>query len=188
MFLWKKPVIITPFFIDSNNLYISIRQQGWKLDFRRFRKYLYDKYSVTKAFLGIGYVRKNRRLYEALKEDGYELIFKKTLKLPDGRVKGNVDAELILQAMVEYNNYEKAVIVSNDGDFSCLVEYLQKQNKLLRLIIPDRNNYSSLLTKFSAHIAFMNDMEKKLKYRKKKDWEASPRDKTLRIASHRDFL
>lgn len=95
------------------------------------------------------------------------MVFKQTLTLPDGKVKGNVDAELVLHAMIEYPNYEKAVIVSNDGDFRCLVEYLQKQHKLLRLIIPDRNNYSSLLTTFSPHITFMNDLKNKLEYKKK---------------------
>ena len=155
-------------FIDSNNLYLSIRQQGWKLDFRRFRNYLQDKYNVTKAFLAIGHVAQHKKLYAALRQDGYDLIFKPTLLLPDGRVKGDVDAELVLQALAEYNNYDKAVIVSNDGDFHCLVRYLQQQNKLLRLIIPDRNNYSSLLTRFSAHIAFMNDLRGKLEYKRSK--------------------
>ncbi|MDD4894999.1 MAG: hypothetical protein PHW54_06800 [Candidatus Omnitrophica bacterium] len=38
-------------FIDSQNLNLSIRDQGWALDFKRFRKYLEDKYGVTKAFI-----------------------------------------------------------------------------------------------------------------------------------------
>ena len=43
-------------FIDSQNLNLSTRDQGWKLDFMRFRKYLEDKCAVTKAFLFIGYI------------------------------------------------------------------------------------------------------------------------------------
>jgi hypothetical protein len=39
-------------FIDSQNLNLSIRSQGWVLDFKRFRVYLKDKYSVTKAYMG----------------------------------------------------------------------------------------------------------------------------------------
>jgi uncharacterized LabA/DUF88 family protein len=49
---------------------------------------------------------------------------------PAGKVKGNVDAELVLHAMIEYPNYDKALIVTGDGDFFCLVEYLIKQDKL----------------------------------------------------------
>jgi hypothetical protein len=41
-------------FIDSQNLNLAIRDQGWMLDFGRFRKYLQDKYQVKKAFIFIG--------------------------------------------------------------------------------------------------------------------------------------
>jgi hypothetical protein len=46
-------------FIDSQNLNLSIQEQGWKLDFGRFRIYLKDQYGVNKAFLFIGYVPTN---------------------------------------------------------------------------------------------------------------------------------
>ena len=108
-------------FIDSQNLNLSIRNQGWILDYKKFRKYLADKYNVTKAFLFIGYVPQNQDLYTSLQESGYIVIFKPTLTLPNGKVKGNVDAELVLHAMVEYQKYDKAIIVTGDGDFYCLV-------------------------------------------------------------------
>jgi len=41
-------------FIDSQNLNLAIREQGWLLDFKRFRVYLAEKYAVNKAFLFIG--------------------------------------------------------------------------------------------------------------------------------------
>ena len=112
-------------FIDSQNVNLAIRDQGWILDFRRFRKYLEDKYSITNAFIFIGYIDTNQNLYTSLQKDGYILIFKPTLNLPDGKAKGNVDAELVLHTMIEYSNYDKALIVSGDGDFYCLVDYLK---------------------------------------------------------------
>ena len=118
-------------FIDSQNLNLSILDQGWRLDFKRFRKYLEDKYGVVKAFLFIGYVPTQQSLYTALQKYGYVVVFKPTLLLSEGRVKGNVDAELVLHAMIEYANYNQAVIVTGDGDFHCLVEYLKKQGKLM---------------------------------------------------------
>jgi len=153
-------------FIDSQNLNLSIREQGWQLDFKRFRIYLKDKYSVTKAFIFIGYVPTNESLYTSLQEYGYIIIFKPTLSLPDGRVKGNIDAELVLHAMIEYPNYDKAVIVTGDGDFYCLIEYLKKNNKLEKLIIPNKYKFSSLLRKFAKDMAFMNDLRGKLEYKK----------------------
>jgi uncharacterized LabA/DUF88 family protein len=154
-------------FIDSQNLNLSIRDQGWVLDFGRFRKYLKDKYGVGKAFISIGYVATNESLYTSLQKQGYILIFKPTLRLQDGRVKGNVDAELVLHAMIEYPNYDQALIVTGDGDFHCLIEYLKKQRKLLRLVVPNRCSYSSLLRSFMKDIVFISDLRGKLEYRKR---------------------
>lgn len=152
-------------FIDSQNLNLSIRDQGWNLDFKRFRKYLEDKYDVSKAFIFIGYIATNESLYTSLQEYGYILIFKPTLNLPGGKPKGNIDAELVLHAMIEYPNYDKAVIVTGDGDFHCLIEYLKKQDKLRRIIIPNREKFSSLLRKFASEMTFMNDLREKLEYK-----------------------
>jgi uncharacterized LabA/DUF88 family protein len=162
-----KPIKNNYAFIDSQNLNLAIKEQGWTLDFNRFRKYLEDKYGVTKAFIFIGYIATNQSLYTSLQKDGYILIFKPTLFLPDGKVKGNIDAELVLHTMIEYPNYEKAVIVTGDGDFHCLIDYLKKQDKLLKLIVPNRHKFSSLLRKFVPDMVFMNDLKGKLEYRGK---------------------
>lgn len=153
-------------FIDSQNLNLSIRNQNWVLDFKKFRVYLKDKYNITKAFLFIGYVPENQNLYTNLQKDGYILIFKPTLILPDKRVKGNVDAELVLHTMIEYPNYDKALIITGDGDFYCLIDYLIKQGKLLNLMIPNRKQYSSLFRKMMPYIVFMDNLRRKLEYKK----------------------
>jgi uncharacterized LabA/DUF88 family protein len=153
-------------FIDSQNLNLSTLNQGWKLDFKRFRIYLKDKFNVTNAFLFIGYDPTNSNLYTSLQTYGYIIVFKPTLTLPTGKTKGNIDAELVLHTMIEYDNFDKAVIITGDGDFYCLVEYLTKHNKLEKLIIPDKNKYSSLLRKFIPNILFMNGLKGKLEYTK----------------------
>lgn len=153
-------------FIDSQNLNLSIRAQGWVLDYKKFRKYLEDKYSITKAFLFLGYVPQNQDLYTSLQESGYIVIFKPTLTLPNGKVKGNVDAELVLHTMVEYQRYDKALLVTGDGDFYCLVDYLIKQEKLLKLMVPNEKKFSSLFRKVMSHVVFMNNLKEKLEYRK----------------------
>ena len=156
-------------FIDSQNLNLRVRSQGWVLDFERFRKYLKDKYKVEKVFLFIGYLPGNEALYTHLQKAGYIVVFKPTLEIKkDGElvIKGNVDAELVLHAMIEYNNYNKAVIVSGDGDFHCLIEYLEKKNKIGRIIIPNRKAYSQLLWKFRKHMDYMNNLKVKLEWRK----------------------
>ena len=138
-------------FIDSQNLNLGVRSQGWSLDWRKFRQYLRNKYNVSKAYLFIGHVAGNESLYTFLQECKFILIFKPTLEYRrHGKiiVKGNVDAELVLHAMIEYNNYKQAIIVSGDGDFHCLIEYLDKKDRLLKILVPTKH-YSSLLRKFN---------------------------------------
>jgi len=156
-------------FIDSQNLNLGIRVQRWELDFARFRVYLKDKHNITKAFLFIGYVKGNEALYTYLQESGYICIFKPTLELSDGEVKGNVDAELVLHTMIQLHAFDKALIVSGDGDFHCLVEYLLQQKKLLALMVPNRKKYSGLLKRkdFIPYIRFAADAKNKVQ--KKKD-------------------
>ncbi len=165
-------------FIDSQNVNLAIRAQGWKLDWKRFRIYLRDKYGVSKAYLFIGYVEENNSLYTTLQDAGFLCVFKPTLIHKDGTTKGNCDAELVLQAMIEYARFEKAIIVTGDGDFYCLVRYFIEQKKLEAVLIPNRLRFSALL-KFNTvkpFLRFMNDLEYKLSYKKK-----NPRkDKTLR--------
>jgi uncharacterized LabA/DUF88 family protein len=156
-------------FIDSQNLNLSIRELGWKLDFARFRIYLREKYLVKIAYLFIGYLPENQDLYNSLQKYGYVLIFKPTLRYKDGKIKGNCDAELVLQAMIDYGKYEKAIVISGDGDFHCLIHYLFQQNKLEKVLIPNKFRYSSLLKKAAANkLAFINDLRKKLEYKNKK--------------------
>lgn len=98
------------------------------------------------------------------------MYFKPTLTYKDGTTKGNCDAELVLQAMIEFSTYYKAVIVTGDGDFHCLVMYLLQQEKLDALIIPNRKKYSALLKLkvIRPYLRFMNDLQDKLEYKKKK--------------------
>lgn len=160
-------------FIDSQNLNLGTSKDiykgrkriytGWKLDYKKFRKYLADKFRVTKAFLFIGYIKQNSRLYAKLQSFGYELVFKPTVKDNQGKPKGNVDAKLVLHAAaIQYGKYDKVIIVSGDGDFYCLYEYLRKKRKLLGIIIPNEKSESSLLKPFQKYKTFILFERKKL--------------------------
>lgn len=114
----------------------------------------------------------NEALYTNLQKAGYIVIFKPTLEIKKegkSKIKGNVDAELVLHIMIEYPNYGKAIIVSGDGDFRCLVEYLVKNNKFYRLVIPNKKKYSSLLLPFKKYMLFVTkDFENKLGVKRRK--------------------
>ncbi|MCD4693973.1 NYN domain-containing protein [bacterium] len=154
-------------FIDSQNLYLGIQSLGWKLDYNKFRRYLREKYSVETAYLFIGYIASNQDLYSSLQHSGYILIFKPTLPDDKGNIKGNVDADLVLQAMIDYNNYKRAIIVTSDGDFYCLTKYLYKKDKLKCVLSPYKKTCSDLLKKTAKErIVFMNNLKNKLEYKK----------------------
>lgn len=155
-------------FIDSQNLNLGIQKLGWKLDYRKFRIYLAEKYSVQKAYIFIGFVALNQALYDRLQETGFILKFKPTIPDSDGKIKGNVDADIVLRAILEINDYDKAVIVSSDGDFYSLVQHLYEKGKLEVVLSPDMKNCSRLLKQTAKErLWFMNNLRNKLEYKKK---------------------
>ncbi len=153
-------------FIDGQNLNLGIQSLGWRLHFTRFRKYLAEKYSVTTAYYFIGYVSGNQSLYSELQKAGYVLVFKPTIPDSDGNIKGNIDADLVLQVMVDFSDYDRAVIVTSDGDFYSLVKHLYQNSKLCLVISPYIETCSSLLKREAKEkIVFMDNLRKKLEYK-----------------------
>lgn len=179
-------------FIDSQNLNLGSQRMGWKVDWRKFRQFLRDKYNVTNAYMFIGYMSENESLYEYMYELGFLVVLKPTVDVTSTankaeadatntaskdqkddkdkhQIKGNVDAELVLYAMKELPHYDQAIIVSGDGDFFSLAEYLDEQGKLAYVMTPNWQ-YSSLLKPFEKKIIRLDQKRRQLAYhdRKKK--------------------
>jgi hypothetical protein len=159
-------------YIDSQNLKLGVeRDLGWKLDYKRSRVYLKEKYNVEKAYLFLGYIPENQDMYSKLQECGYILNFRPVLVNKQGEVKGNVDADLVLQAMIDYNKkaFKRAVIITSDGDFYCLVKYFYKNDRLEKVISPYVRTCSALLKKTAREkLVFLDNLKKKLEYKKRK--------------------
>jgi len=154
-------------FIDSQNLYLAIKDLGWKLDYKKFRIYLKEKYSIEKAYMFLGYLAENQELYKFLQEVGFILIFRPILEKDGKPIKGNCDVDLALHLLINLNNYYKAVIITGDGDFCMLVKYLRENDKLVKVLAPSHNNCSVLLRKAAASdISFMDDLKNKLVHKK----------------------
>ncbi|MCL1876983.1 NYN domain-containing protein [Candidatus Saccharibacteria bacterium] len=178
----KQPV--TYAFIDSQNLNLGVSHdvvnqrgrtiyEGRKLDWRRFRHYLREKYGVSKAYIFIGMMPGNNQLYEQLQLCGFTLIFKEIVEFinKDGEteVKGNVDTDLVLWAAArEFANYDRAVFASGDGDFLSLYQFMDENNKLERIIVPNRYRFSRLLKFHFYHkLVFIDRMPNLLKPKQK---------------------
>jgi uncharacterized LabA/DUF88 family protein len=168
-------------FIDSQNLNVGTQKFGWKMNWVKLRKFLSDEYGVTKAFMFIGYIPENESLYEQMHEAGYMVVLKPTFDMTRPRpedkpedkkdeerhIKGNVDAELVLWTMKEMSNYQKAIIVSGDGDFYSLVEYLESKGRLLHLLTPS-GHYSQLYNRYDSYIVRLDKYRNQLAYRDQK--------------------
>jgi uncharacterized LabA/DUF88 family protein len=170
-------------FIDNQNLNATIQNLGWKIDWRKFRKFLTEKYKVNQAFMFIGYVPEFEDMYEYLHDAGFNIVLKQTYDMTKPRteeeqkseqekvaererhIKGNVDTELVLWAMKELPNYDKAVLVSGDGDFYSLVEYLDEQQKLLKILTPSWQ-YSGLFNKYESKIDRVDKCRGQLEYKR----------------------
>ncbi|MFA7653769.1 MAG: NYN domain-containing protein [Candidatus Magasanikbacteria bacterium] len=157
-------------FIDGQNLNLGIKSLGWKLDHFRFRVYLKDKYNISIAYIFIGYIQNNQNLYDTLQKAGFILKFKPVLPDKDGKHKGNVDADLVVQTMIDFyeNHFDKALIITSDGDFCSLVKFLYQHERLEKVMSPYKQTCSSLLMDTAKEkLIFMNNLKEKLEYNKK---------------------
>ena len=125
-------------YIDGQNLRMGTldTKPSWRIDLQRFRVYLREKYHVDKAFYYMGYVidgDKYQRLYEHIQESGFILVFREHNSAMIGKKKGNVDSDMILDAMKRLylkEKFDQIVLVSGDGDYKGLVDFLIEKKQI----------------------------------------------------------
>lgn len=147
-------------YIDATNLDKALRGLKWKLNYKKFRVWLSEKYKVETAYIFIGLIAKYKDLYTYLQECGFTLVFKDVIFQKDGKAKGNCDTDLIMKASSDAyeGNLNKAIIVSSDGDFTPLIKVLINRNQLGTILSPALPTKCSLLLKRTgAPIAYIND-------------------------------
>jgi hypothetical protein len=135
-------------FIDMQNLYKGIQEKGWKVDWGLFRQYLKKNFNITKAVVFMGYIKRNIGLYSCLNKAGFEIEFRRVNNLTDGKIDGgNCDADLASYVMDHKNEYGKAIIIADDGDYCKMIESLIRQNKLESIISSHSLKNTSYLIK-----------------------------------------
>lgn len=157
----------TTAYIDAANLHKGVQEMGWELDYRRFRVWLHERYSVERAYLFMGLVPKYKDMYTRLQEAGFTLVFKEVTMDGDGRVKGNCDADLVLWAVRDAFEHatQRAVLVSSDGDYAGLVKFLLERQQFATVLSPG-SKCSILLKRTNASIAYLSQQRTKLEHRK----------------------
>ena len=142
--------LTTSLIISGQNLYSGTldHEFPWVVDFKKIRIYLKDKYNVTEAYYYVGYkTEKNHNLYKKIEEAGFILRFRQHTVDMKGKKKGNVDSDIIFEIMRklhEQEPFDKVVLVSGDGDYFMLVDYLLKKGRFEKILFPNPRYASSL--------------------------------------------
>lgn len=146
-------------YIDGNNLYRSAQELGFDIDYRKFRGWLRQKYNPQNIYLFIGLVPERVKFYEHLQSCGFILIFKQTVSVGE-KIKGNCDAELVLKTVSDFytKSFDSCILITGDGDFGCLVEFLKENRSIHSIISPDENKCSFLLRNKNTEITFLNEL------------------------------
>ncbi|MEY4602332.1 MAG: hypothetical protein RL292_273 [Candidatus Parcubacteria bacterium] len=145
-------------YIDGNNLYRSAKELGFEIDYKKFRGWLRQKYNPVNVYIFIGLVPERIAFYEHLQSCGYILVFKQTVSVGE-KIKGNCDAELVLKTASDFytNSFTSCILITGDGDFGCLVEFLRDKNVIHGVLAPDEKKCSILIRNKNIEITFLND-------------------------------
>lgn len=168
-------------YIDGANLHKGIASLGWRLSYKRFRVWLFEKYGVRVAYLFIGLIPKYKELYKHLQECGFTLIFKEVVYDGDGKPKGNCDADLALQATRDTyeSKFDHAILVASDGDYAGLISFLDGKQKFSVILSPHpKERCSILLKRTGVKISYINDQRSHLEVTEPKKEKAPGGDRT----------
>jgi uncharacterized LabA/DUF88 family protein len=162
-------------YVDGQNLHMGTVKSDpkWNINLARFRKYLSDKYNVNDAYYYLGYVQEGaniEKLYETIQKAGFILVFREHNSAILGKKKGNVDADIIFSIMKRLylkEKFNKVVLVSGDGDYKMLVDFLIEQGKFEKILFPNRRYRSSLYKSIGIeHFAYLDDADIKRKIKR----------------------
>ncbi len=160
-------------FIDGQNIYMNTQANNWVVDLKKFRIYLREHYYVQDAYYFLGAVDNNNQvLYELIQRAGFILVFREHSRSMIGKKKGNVDTDIVFTIMAKIadrEDFDKVVLVSGDGDYYKMVNYLVKNNRFCKLLSPNRHSTSTLYRTFTPkYVDFLDNpgLKKKIEYKK----------------------
>ncbi len=111
-------------FIDGSNLFYAALQLGVEIDYTKLLCRLTAGSRLLRAFFYTGVDRTNEKQQGFLlwmRRNGYRVIAKDLVQLPDGSKKANLDVEIAVDMMALVDSYDTAVLVSGDGDLAYAV-------------------------------------------------------------------
>lgn len=112
-------------FIDGSNLFYAALQLGIEIDYSKLLSRLTGGSRLLRSFFYTGVDRTNEKQQGFLlwmRRNGYRVIAKDLVQLPDGSKKANLDVEIAVDMMSLVGAYDTAILVSGDGDLAYSVD------------------------------------------------------------------
>ncbi|WP_076792022.1 NYN domain-containing protein [Chlorobium sp. KB01] len=125
-------------FIDGANLFYTQRHLGWQIDFSRLMAFFMTGYASVEANYYVPasepVSEENAAFTRVLTAQGYRIISKPVKKIVNketGEVimKGNLDVELVVDALIDSERYDTFMLFSGDSDFLPLLRALKEKGK-----------------------------------------------------------
>lgn len=111
-------------FIDGANLFHAALQLAIEIDYAKLLCHLTDGARLLRAFFYTGVDRTNEKQQGFLlwmRRNGYRVVTKDLVQLPDGSKKANLDVEIAVDMMNLAPYYDTGILVSGDGDLAYAV-------------------------------------------------------------------
>lgn len=124
-------------FIDGSNLFYAALQLGVEIDYTKLLYRLTAGAKLLRAFFYTGVDRTNEKQQGFLlwmRRNGYRVIAKDLVQLPDGSKKANLDVEIAVDLMALVDYYDTAVLVSGDGDLAYAVDAVSYRGARIEVV------------------------------------------------------
>jgi uncharacterized LabA/DUF88 family protein len=135
-------------FVDVANMYYAARGQDVDVDYVALLKHATKGRDLIRAYAYTGLDPENenqRKFIDFLAKNGYKPVVKDIRKFGDGRMKANLDIELVVDLFRLADRMDIAVVVSGDGDFAPAIRALQDQGVRAEVISFKPNTSSDLI-------------------------------------------
>ncbi len=135
-------------FVDVANMYYAARGQDVDVDYVALLKHATKGRDLIRAYAYTGLDPENenqRKFIDFLAKNGYKPVVKDIRKFGDGRMKANLDIELVVDLFRLADRMDIAVIVSGDGDFAPAIRALQDKGVRAEVISFKPNTSSDLI-------------------------------------------
>jgi uncharacterized LabA/DUF88 family protein len=135
-------------FVDVANIFYAAKSAGVDIDYVTMLKSATAGRDLVRAYAYTGLDPDNenqRNFHDFLRRHGYKVVSKDIRKYGDGKVKANLDIELVVDMMKTARNLDVAIVVSGDGDFAPAIRAVQEMGVRCEVISFRGNTSSDLI-------------------------------------------